>query len=117
MARRRPNLCQKSNGKWLARLRIHGPQRQKTFQTRAEAERWLAEMQLRRARNEPAPTFRRIRFPEFAREWLRDYARPTVSPATHRDYETALRVHLVPELGRFYLDQITRKTLVELIAD
>jgi integrase len=82
-----------------------------------EAERFLAEAMLRRSLGAPEPATRRVRFREFAAEWLRDYAQAHVGAATYVNYESVLRVHLVPELGRLYLSQITRKDLDALVAD
>lgn len=45
-------------------------------------------------------------FSEFADRWLNDYARPNVRARTAHDYETIIRVHLVPTFGNRLLGTI-----------
>jgi integrase len=93
-----------------------GRQIWRSFRTREEAELYLANAQVKRATDEfriPA----KIRFADFAQEWLETYARVNVRPKTHQGYETSLRVHLIPEFGNLYLTEITRKTVDSFVAD
>lgn len=114
--KQKPNIRHWGN-RWVVYFRRDGRQIMRRFKTEHEAELFLAEANLRRQRRQPEPALKRIRFRDFAREWLQTYAKVHVSTVTYRDYETALRVHLVPELGHLFLDQIVRRDLVELTAD
>lgn len=50
---------------------------------------------------------------DWARRWLANH---TAGPKTLAHYETALRVHILPELGHLYLDQIRRPAVAQLVA-
>ena len=84
-----------------------GKHRRKTVGPRKrDAERALAEINVEIARGtyrEP----RRIRFAEFAAEWLRDYAKPQVKASTFTGYESLTRMHLVPFFGPYQLSEVT----------
>src|SRR5439155_24278833 len=59
----------------------------------------------------------KLRFSDFANEWLRDYARGNVRERTYETYEAALRNHLIPHFGDLLLTQITRKLIDAFVAD
>lgn len=112
---KRTNIRKRGN-RWCVYFRINGRQVWRSFPSYDEAELYLAQSQVKRAQG----TFRRqtkIRFDEFAAEWIRDYARGNVRSRTFETYEGALRNHLVPEFGDLLLTQITRKTIDAFIAD
>jgi integrase len=95
---------------------VNGRQHWRSFKTREEAELYLANAQAQKVRGEfRRPT--RIRFADFAEEWLRDYARPNVKPRTLETYDGSLRNHLIPEFGELYLAEITRKAIDAFVAD
>jgi hypothetical protein len=52
----------------------------------------------------------RIRFADFAAEWLKVYAKPNVKVRTYEAYEGSLRVHLILAFGDLLLNEITRRT-------
>ncbi|MBM3119191.1 MAG: site-specific integrase [Chloroflexi bacterium] len=43
---------------------------------------------------------------EFLERWLTDYAKPNLSPRGYERYESIVRVHLIPNLGRILLTQL-----------
>lgn len=43
---------------------------------------------------------------QFLERWLRDYAKPNVSPRTYENYAELIRRHIVPELGSRKLDKL-----------
>jgi integrase len=112
---KRTNIRRRGSS-WCAVFRVNGKQHWRSFPTREAAELYLAQAQAEKARGE-FRTPERIRFRDFAEEWLRDYARGNVKPSTYVTYEGSLRNHLVPEFGELYLSQITRKAIDALIAD
>jgi integrase len=100
---------------WVVYFRANGRQVWKSFKTREEAELYLANAQVKKARGEfRVPT--KILFRDFAVEWLRDYAQGNVRPKTFEGYESVLRVHLVPEFGELFLSDITRKAIDAFVA-
>jgi integrase len=112
---RRTNIRRRGKS-WVVYFRVGGRQVWRSFRTREEAELYLATAQVKRASGE----FRfpvKIRFAEFAREWLETYARINVRPKTFDGYESSLRVHLTPEFGQLYLTEITRKGIDLFVAD
>jgi hypothetical protein len=58
----------------------------------------------------------KMRFGDFAAEWLRDYAKANVRERTYETYESALRNHLVPHFGDLLLTQLTRKLIDAFVA-
>src|SRR5439155_5950489 len=92
---RRTNIRRRGKS-WVVYFRVGGRQIWRSFKTREDAELYLANAQIKRAKDEfriPA----KIRFADFAQEWLETYARVNVRPRTYEGYETSLRVHLIPE--------------------
>lgn len=125
MARKTTNIRRRGNAFQLYYRDGTGRQRSETFSFRkfggergakAAAETRLANVKLQIVRGEyRAPA--RIRFDVFAAEWLDDYARVHVRPKTFEGYEGVLRVHLLPQFGRMFLGDITRKSIDAFVAD
>jgi integrase len=112
---RRTNIRKRGN-RWCVYFRVNGRQIWRSFATRDEAELYLARSKVKvkqGAFRQPA----KIRFADFAVEWLRDYAKGNVRERTYETYEAALRNHLIPHFGDLLLSQITRKLIDSFIAD
>ena len=43
---------------------------------------------------------------EYLERWLKDYAKPNLSPRGYERYESICRVHLIPSLGNIPLTQL-----------
>src|SRR5438445_21306 len=112
---RTPNIRRRGK-KWVVYYRRDGRQYWKSFATRDDAERHLAEAKLRRALRTPEPVSRRVRLKDFAAEWLETH-RAHVGRATWVNYESVLRVHVLPELGDRLLTEITRREIDAILAD
>lgn len=112
---RRTNIRRRGKS-WVVHFRVGGRQTWRSFKTREEAELYLATAQVKLATGEFRPSTK-IRFADYAQEWLVTYARAHVSQKTFEGYESSLRVHLVPELGDLHLSAITRKAIDDLVAD
>ena len=87
-----------------------------TSLAREEAELYLAQSQVKLRQG----SFRkatRMRFSDFAIEWLQDYAKGNVRERTFETYGAALRNHLIPHFGDLLLTQITRKLIDAFVAD
>ncbi len=48
--------------------------------------------------------------------WLEDVARPTVKPTTFEGYESYIRIHLVPSLGKVRLSELTPQDIQSTMA-
>jgi integrase len=94
------------NRRWKARLTISGGgTRNKTFDRKVDAERWLRNEQAKLDRAEwTDPRLARTSFGEWAREWLD--TRRHLKPKTLAGYESLFAVHLVPRFGRLPLSGI-----------
>jgi integrase len=90
-------------------------QRRRTFATRRDAERFLARELAAIDRGERIHT-RAVSFADYATEWLAA-KRPRLEASTYRDYETHLRLRLIPALGRLRIDRISRAHIEAYLAD
>lgn len=80
-----------------------------TFARRSDAERWLTLMEGRMIRGEwSPPSAPRITLAEYAQAWI---AQRSLEPRTRELYESQLRNHIEPYLGRKTLDTITPQTI------
>jgi integrase len=125
MARAAAQNIRRRGNAWITYFRVNGKQDNRTFSdskwggkeaAHREAKLYLARSLLKK----DAGAFKRstkMRFADFAVEWLRDYAKGNVRERTFEGYETALRCHLVPHFGDLLLTQITRKLIDAFIAD
>lgn len=55
-------------------------------------------------------------YAEFAKRWMTDYVAIANRPSTHREKESALRVHLLPAFGHMKLSQITTNIIDAAVA-
>jgi len=54
---------------------------------------------------------------EFLQYWLKDYVTPNLGPRTKEGYESIVRSHLVPFLGKIFLTQLKPEHLQQYYAD
>lgn len=100
-------------GGWEARWRDGRQWRGKTFATKREAERWLANVSVSKdAGTYVDPSRSRTRFSEVADDW-RVIAARSLRPKTVLGYESTLRVHVLPywrdvQVGSIDFDAINR---------
>jgi integrase len=80
-----------------------------TFARKSDAERWLTLLEGRVIRGEwSPPSAPRITLAEYAQAWI---AQRSLEPRTRELYESQLRNHVEPYLGRKTLDTITPQTI------
>ena len=80
-----------------------------TFARKSDAERWLTLLEGRVIRGEwSPPSAPRITLAEYAQAWI---AQRSLEPRTRELYESQLRNHIEPYLGRKTLDTITPQTI------
>src|SRR5688572_29970604 len=94
-------------GRWRARHRgPDGRERSRTFERRADAERWLASVETSKARGEWVdPALGRRTFASWAEEWATTIV--DLRPSTLDRDVRAVRTHLIPRFGEVPLARIT----------
>jgi integrase len=107
---------------WRVRVDMVDPmtgkrrQPQRTYKTKREAERGLAEWLVEIERGTAVDRSRQT-VGELLRDWLQTYAQHHVRPTTLEDYETTIRVHIVPALGGIPVQKLTPAHLQHFYAD
>jgi integrase len=103
--------------RWRARYRAaDGRERSKTFELRAEAERWLASVQTSQAKGEWVdPALGRRRFKDWADEWTR--VQFTLRPSTLDRDVRIVRNHLIPYFGDASLSDIDDLWVRDFVAE
>jgi integrase len=83
--------------------------------SKKEAERVLAE-RLAEIRQGNFRVLKEATFEEFARKWLREYAKPHTKPSTYDGYERYLERHWIPVFGPAKLAELTEADFEEAVA-
>ena len=84
--------------------------------TKKEAEKRLAEI-LHQLDNGTFMTPSKTTLGEYLEKWLKDYAKPNLSPRGYERYESISRVHLIPSLGNIPLTQLKPEHLQKHYTD
>jgi integrase len=92
--------------RWQVRYRdLAGESRNRSFERKADAERFLVDLQHRLTTGDYVDARRgRVAFGEYAAEWLE---RQVLAPTSRAALELRLRVHILPMWGSWQLVQIT----------
>ena len=103
-----------SQGRWTAVIAlppdpVAGRRRRKYIRarTRAEVVRRMRQVQVEVARAGDVPTGRALSVAGWLERWLERDVAPVRKPSTTGDYRSAVRVHIVPAIGRRRLDRLT----------
>jgi integrase len=107
----------RGQGRWRARYRgPDGRERSKTFDRRSDADRWLASIEVSRARGEWVdPTLGRRTFASWAEEWSQSIV--DLRPSTLNRDLGVVRVHLLPRFGSVPLARLTHSMVRGFVAD
>lgn len=99
--------CGARGATWVARyLDPDGSERSRTFARKTDADRFLHDQEVRKARGEWSdPRLGQVQIGEWAREWF-DSTRPRLKPKTAASYESLLRSQVLPAFGRRRLADI-----------
>ncbi len=94
------------DGRWLARWRDPtGRQRKKSFARKADAQRWLDQMQAASHRGQFIdPVAAKLKIGEFAAIWLDGMGH--LKPSTAARYASIVRVHIEPQWGLWSLGEV-----------
>lgn len=96
-----------SSGRWSARYKdAHGRDREKSFPTKTEAERFLTKTRHEQHTGDWIdPDAGRVALATWAEEWL-EARRSELSPGTHTRYSTIVRHNVAPLLGGSHVGSI-----------
>jgi integrase len=108
-------IYRRKDGRWTATLTLGyegGKRKRKSFYGATQRE---VQAQLKKALHDQQQglpvSFARQTLEEFLARWLEDSVKPSVRPSTYTGYEVLVRVHIVPELGKIQLAQLTPQQL------
>jgi integrase len=110
------SIDKRSDGRYRARWREYpnGPQRTRTFARKRDAETFLADVQHRLlAVTYTPPEAGKITLAAYAEEWL---GRRHWAASTAEGVERMLRLHILPELGRWPLAGLRRAHIEQWVA-
>lgn len=99
------SIRKRPDGRWEARISVNGKQRSIYGTTREETARKMRAKQRTVEQGIPLSD-ERLTVGQFLANWLDTYARPSVRPSTYSSYESYIRTHLVPSLGRHRLAKL-----------
>ncbi len=90
--------------------------RRKTFygRTRREVQEKLSAARRDLAQGLPLPN-RRLTLQQYLTDWLEQTVKPSTRPRTYRSYADTVRLHIVPALGKYPLDQVTPPRIQALL--
>jgi integrase len=111
------HIERRGQGRWRARYRTpDGRERSKTFDRRADAERWLAGVTVSKAAGDWIdPELGKRTFASWAEEWSAGIV--DVRPSTRDRNVRIVQVHLIPRFGPVPLGRITNPMVRTFIAD
>lgn len=105
----------RDTGKWLADVRdAFGRRRQVTFESKEAAEDFEAEQRRARRMRRFASFDPETTLQTYAESWL---ATRSVKATTRTRYEAALRLHVLPALGRLRVAEVTRERVRRFLAE
>jgi integrase len=112
-------ITQRRDGRWMGRYTVQAPtgtERKAVYgRTYSEAQKKLALAMGDAARGIVYDDENQT-VGEYITQWLSDSAKPTVKATTYRTYESQIRNHIVPALGKLKLSRLTPAQLQALYA-
>lgn len=106
------SIYRRKDGRWTAVLTIGGGKRKYYYgRTRAEVQAKLASAAAGLSNGLTPPASERLTLGQFLNGWLSDTVKPSVRPSTFRGYESKVRIHILPSLGKQPLAKLTPQKL------
>ena len=104
------SIYQRKDGLWVAAVNLgwKDGKRDRRYlyaKTRTEVAQKLTEALARQSRSLPVEVERQT-VAQFLNSWIEDEVRPTREPKTYESYESTVRLHIVPDLGRHQLAKL-----------
>jgi hypothetical protein len=116
---REGSIYQRQDGRWCGQLSLGweaGRRRRKFFyaDSAADVQQQMLKARSDQSRGLPIAT-RHQSLAHFLDEWLENTVRRNSRPRTYEAFETIIRLHLKPELGRLRLEKITPQEVEALL--
>lgn len=109
------SISQRADGRWMGRVSLPGGTRKYVYgDTEPEVVERVQELLNKKRLGLPVRSDERLTVEVYLNSWL---ATKKVRPATHKQYEVSIRVHLNPRLGDYRLVKLTPQNLRQWIAD
>ncbi|MBV9690100.1 MAG: tyrosine-type recombinase/integrase [Ktedonobacteraceae bacterium] len=100
-------ITQRKNGTFEAKITIEGGKRKSIYgKTRKEVQEKL-KIALREQQQGTLVTSPQQKLEVFLKDWLESTQKHSVRPRTYERYEEIVRLHIIPVLGRHYLQKLT----------
>lgn len=113
------SITQRRDGRWQAIISLgygeNGKRKRKSIygRTRAEVARELTKLLRTKDRGLPLPAGGTT-LDKYVNKWL-EHVKPTVRPRTYESFETLVRRHILPELGKYRLEKLTPDHVQDLL--
>jgi len=113
------SIYKRPDGRWCAQVNlgyVNGKRKRKYLygDTRAEVGKQMTTILRDVQQGIPVAT-ERLTISAFLDRWLADYVKPSVRQSTYADYETTVRLHLKPTLGRIGLTRLTAQDVQKMM--
>lgn len=106
------SIYRRKDGRWAGVLTIGGGKRKYYYgRTRGEVQAKLASAAVGLNNGLTPPASERLTVGQFLTGWLSDTVKPSVRPSTFRGYESKVRTHILPGLGKQPLVKLTPQRL------
>ena len=111
------NVARRPDGRWRARYRdAKGKEHARHFDRKLDAQRWLASIEVARARGEWIdPALARVRVGEWAMIWLAGQGQ--LKPSTRARYELAVKRHILPAWEKVRLSDVSYADVCQWVAE
>ena len=101
------SISKRPNGTYEAKITTEGGKRKSIYgKTRKEVQEKL-KIALREQQQGSLVTAPQQKLEQFLNTWLENTQKHSVRPRTYERYEEIVRLHIVPELGRYYVQKLT----------
>ena len=125
MAKKRANnhgtTYQRPDGRWCAQIPIGyegGKLKRKTVYGKTEDEVWQELVKIQRDKQQGLPIVTKGQTVEkFLDGWLEDSVKPSVREQTYKTYESTVRLHIIPVLGKIALDKVTPQDVQRMMRE
>jgi integrase len=105
------SIYKRADGRWCASITLpKGKRLHFLSKDREEVARQLTAAKKKRDEGLPIINDRQT-VAEFLNRWLKDHVTPSTRRSTVRGYESKIRVHIVPEIGKVQLSRLTPQRL------
>lgn len=125
MARKRANnhgtIYQRPDGRWCAQIPIGyegGKLKRKTVYGKTEDEVWQDLVKIQRDKQQGLPIVTKGQtIGKFLEGWLEDSVKPSVREQTYKTYESTVRLHIIPVIGKVALDKLTPQDVQRMMRE